>query len=234
MNHFIQEFKHKSKNFMTCSTTILKPIEEVHQDSKIDKGNIFIPQGATLFSGTLRDNLGPFNEHEGSECFDVLHHMQMISDSTYQSQHTSLSPSRASTPDDAASSAASMAVTDVDSKTTVTLDTPVSAGGTNFSQGQQQLIAMARTLLRRIDFDTDAKIEATIKEEFTESLLLTVVAHRLRMVIDYDRLIVLGKGEVHVTWWEVCALKGGGGVNSSSSSGLPECLIEHWGDTDGC
>jgi len=37
----------------------------------------FIPQDATLFSGTLRDNLDPFDEHTDIECLDVLSRVQI-------------------------------------------------------------------------------------------------------------------------------------------------------------
>ncbi|KAG6914945.1 hypothetical protein DXG01_014339 [Tephrocybe rancida] len=189
----------------------------------------FIPQDATLFSGTLRENLDPFKEHTDAECLDVLQRCHMIS-----SPSASRSASHAASPtssraasihdverEDTAESISTNA-TDVETKTTVSLETQVSAGGTNFSQGQRQLVAMARALLRRssiivldeatssIDFATDAKIQTTIREEFNSSLLLTV-AHRLRTVIDYDRLIVLDQGQIAEfdTPWKLIQKEGG-------------------------
>jgi ABC-type multidrug transport system fused ATPase/permease subunit len=175
----------------------------------------FIPQDATLFSGTLRENLDPFKQHTDAACLDVLRRVHLISSSANQSERNSRAPSRAASTRDDEESVSSTVETitpgtaaDGDGKTVqITLKTQVSAGGTNFSQGQRQLIAMARALLRRssivildeatssIDFETDEKIQATIREEFGNALLLTV-AHRLRTVIDYDRLIVLDKGQV--------------------------------------
>jgi len=180
----------------------------------------FIPQDATLFTGTIRDNLDPFGEYTDADCLDVLARVQMVSYSTSASRRSSRAPSihesqgeTASVPDVSDAGGSSTIITghngegSEDERVVVTLDTKVSAGGVNFSQGQRQLLAMARALLRNssviimdeatssIDFKTDAKIQATIRDEFQNSLLLTV-AHRLRTVIDYDRLIVLDQGRI--------------------------------------
>ncbi|KAF9203873.1 hypothetical protein BGZ49_005929 [Haplosporangium sp. Z 27] len=87
------------------------------------------------------------------------------------------------------------------------LDNPVSDGGYNFSQGQRQLLCIARALLREskviimdeatasVDFATDERIQATIRTELGDSTLITV-AHRLRTIMDYDRVLVLDQGRV--------------------------------------
>ncbi|KAJ7761604.1 hypothetical protein DFH07DRAFT_903306 [Mycena maculata] len=165
----------------------------------------FIPQDAALFSGTLRDNLDPFGEYEDSACISVLYRVHLIS----QSQNVSRigTPYGTRPPSIFEDDSTSAADTAIDAKTVISLDTQVSSGGANFSQGQRQLISLARALLRRapvvildeatssVDFETDAKIQATIREEFRSSLLITI-AHRLKTIMDYDRPIVLDQGKV--------------------------------------
>lgn len=86
-------------------------------------------------------------------------------------------------------------------------ESPISQGGGNVSGGQKQRLSIARALVRKpevylfddsfsaLDFKTDAKLRAALKEETTESTVL-IVAQRVSTVMDADRIIVLDEGQV--------------------------------------
>ena len=89
------------------------------------------------------------------------------------------------------------------------LGTHISEGGKNLSLGQRQLICLARALLRNskilvldeatssVDSQTDQEVQDTIRREFVDrGVSVITVAHRLDTVIGYDRIAVLGDGEV--------------------------------------
>ncbi|OAP56564.1 hypothetical protein AYL99_09743 [Fonsecaea erecta] len=88
-----------------------------------------------------------------------------------------------------------------------TLKTQVDTGGKNLSQGQRQLVGLARAILRRsaivimdeatasIDLDTSAQIQRVLREELQQSTIITI-AHRTSAVENADFCVVLSAGGV--------------------------------------
>jgi ATP-binding cassette subfamily B protein len=87
------------------------------------------------------------------------------------------------------------------------LDAPVAQGGTNFSGGQRQRLAIARAVVRRpeiylfddafsaLDLATDARLRIALRP-ITRDAAVVVVAQRVSTIIDADQIVVLEDGEV--------------------------------------
>ena len=87
------------------------------------------------------------------------------------------------------------------------LDSRVAQGGTNFSGGQRQRLAIARAVVRRpaiylfddsfsaLDLATDARLRAALKPVTTDSTVV-VVAQRVSTIRDADQILVLEDGLV--------------------------------------
>ncbi|KAH7033322.1 ATP-binding cassette transporter protein YOR1-like protein [Microdochium trichocladiopsis] len=139
-----------------------------------------IPQDPTLFRGTVRSNLDPFNEHTDLALWSALRQSDLV-------------------PADA----------NIDDKdpSRIHLDSQVEEDGLNFSLGQRQMMALARALVRgsqiiicdeatsSVDMETDEKIQATMATGFRGKTLLCI-AHRLRTIIGYDRICVMDAGQI--------------------------------------
>ncbi|KAG0240918.1 hypothetical protein BGW41_006574 [Actinomortierella wolfii] len=212
-----------------------------------------IPQDPMLFKGTIRSNLDPFGNYEDHELWETLRRVHLIGPAVAEAATGTASPSGNSVHEGAASGELSTGVSTAAGSGTATpvgngvnvsfssLDNPVSEGGANFSQGQRQLLCMARALLRNtkicimdeatasVDFASDAKIQKTIREEFSNSTLICI-AHRLRTIITYDRVLVLDHGKIKEYDTPANLLLGKGwdaaGVATSSSAGVTDYVGE--------
>jgi ABC-type multidrug transport system fused ATPase/permease subunit len=148
-----------------------------------------IPQDPVLFSGTVRSNLDAFDEHTDTELREVLERVHLVSPSGTATPI----PVNESNPDN---------VNPFNS-----LSSPIAEGGLNLSQGQRQLLCLARAIISRpkivvldeatsaVDMATDTLIQRSIRDEFVDSTLI-VIAHRLSTISDFDKILVLDDGRV--------------------------------------
>lgn len=87
------------------------------------------------------------------------------------------------------------------------LDAPVAQGGTNFSGGQRQRLAIARALMKRadlyifddsfsaLDFKTDAALRRALKPE-TRNTAVLIIAQRINTILHADQIVVLKDGRI--------------------------------------
>lgn len=137
-----------------------------------------IPQDSQLFEGLIRQNLDPFDYYKDHELWRVLELAHLKS-----------------------------FVLGLEGDSDDKLGCKVSAGGSNFSSGQRQLMCLARALLSpskilvldeataAVDVQTDKIIQETIRSELKDKTIITI-AHRLDTVMDSDRILVLEDGQV--------------------------------------
>lgn len=142
-----------------------------------------VPQDPTLFTGTIRTNLDPFEIYTDEAIFAALEAVELVPKDR-----------------DAATLAEG-----ANKNIFLDLSSPVAESGNNLSQGQKQLLCLARALLKEpkivvfdeatasIDYATDAKIQHAIRD--LKSTTITI-AHRLASVVFYDKILVLDHGEV--------------------------------------
>lgn len=145
-----------------------------------------IPQDPSLFIGDIRHNLDPFKKFDDDTLWNVLCSAGLIEKDELKSVRDE---------------------TDKEKYHKFHLLRSVEQGGSNFSLGERQLLALARTIVMKttilimdeatssVDYKTDSKIQESIAKNFNDCTILCI-AHRLKTILKYDRIIVMEGGEI--------------------------------------
>ena len=141
---------------------------------KLRKNLTIIPQDPALIEGSLRYNIDPLDKYSDTDIIKVMEKIgfdyivKRSNEGLYQE---------------------------------------IAEGGSNLSVGEKQLICITRAILRKskiiimdeatasIDYKTEEMIQKAITELLNDSTFITI-AHRIKTIINYDRIITLDNGQI--------------------------------------
>ncbi|KAI1763655.1 ABC transporter [Hypoxylon sp. FL1150] len=173
---------------------------------KLREALTIIPQEAVLFNGDVKSNLDPTGKVPTETLERALQYCSGIASFQFHqnAEHTRDGNGQANGFDGAYSDESQ---TDLG----INLLTPVKPKGENFSHGQRQVLSLCRALVRKsklllldeatasMDYETDQGIQEVLRKELNEhgrDRTLVTIAHRLKTIIDYDRVVVMSSGSV--------------------------------------
>eukprot|EP01088_Endostelium_zonatum_P014666 TRINITY_DN3301_c1_g2_i1.p1 TRINITY_DN3301_c1_g2~~TRINITY_DN3301_c1_g2_i1.p1 ORF type:complete len:682 (-),score=141.88 TRINITY_DN3301_c1_g2_i1:2-1972(-) len=133
-----------------------------------------IPQDPTLFHGTIKTNLDPFNHYTDDQILDVLSRVNMREavENTFGGINGS--------------------VTEYGENWSVGQRQLLCLGRAMLRRSKILVLDEATAA---VDYETDKVVQETIRREF-ESVTVLTIAHRLGTIMDYDRVMVLERGRL--------------------------------------